>query len=680
MISTKHLTRHSVLLLIFVGMFSFASAQEFQDQLALSESTGDSFDLHTATYREHMYVMWQDDTLKQDEIFFRASHDNGKTFDDTTSISRTKGDSIHPKLYSQDSHVYVLWVEPQDSDAKLVLRTSSNFGKTFADPIILADKTVQDKSGAFAAATFDNNLYVVWLENSDSSFPKMILRSSADHGKTFSDQTYLSGANNISLTESEYLQLAISTNNLYVSWTGQDASGHIGVFFAKINHDSMGKISQLSHIGEDFSLDHIIASEDDVYVLMQKQVNIKSAYSEIDQNEEVVVFSNNTGTTFSNPINFTKNLATESRAFGEGEILPLGQDIHIRLVKINSPEKENSLHLYTIPKNFSKFRSDNFTADIASLGQDSKQRIVSLGNVIYTIYERVASQRELVVASSHNGVIADLAILSNRLSGSYSYDPQIMSTLDGVMHVAWIDLSRGTNMQYNQDIFFAKNATDNTSVVNLSAKMPKQAEYFAIDKLDVNYFDTSAAQPETEITQKPKPKPVPTSEPVPEPYFEPKSDLVESPILTPLQQFRSGVSWFEIKCAEDKVIVLKSNEHPACVNFESAIKLYKRGAVSNMENAVWYDLAKKIVQNYFEDKLAHMYNIEENSTMIGLVGVRESLPPLITIGLRFTSVDVEEHQKTEHQFWFGVNNGDNIEKILELGSDGEMKTEIPIEK
>jgi hypothetical protein len=150
--------------------------------------------------------------------------------------------------------------------------------------------------------------------------------------------------------------------------------------------------------------------------------------------------------------------------------------------------------------------------------------------------------------------------------------------------------------------------------------------------------------------------------------------------LTPLKQFEAGIRWFDVVCPENKVVVVKTTGFPACVGFDTAIKLYKRGWAENMENDVWTEWAKKIVQEYFETKIAKSHNIEENSTMIGLVGVRESLPPLITIGLRFTSVDVEEHQRTEHQFWFGINNGDNIEKILELGKDGETKTEIPIER
>jgi len=159
-----------------------------------------------------------------------------------------------------------------------------------------------------------------------------------------------------------------------------------------------------------------------------------------------------------------------------------------------------------------------------------------------------------------------------------------------------------------------------------------------------------------------------------------KQTILPAKSVSPLQQSKSGVSWFDVKCAEDKVIVLKRNEQPSCVNFESAIRLYKRGIASNMENDVWYKWAKKAVQEYFEAKLVKSYNIEENSTSLGIAGVRESLPPYITIELRFTAVDVEEHQKTEQQFWFGVNNGDNIERILELGSDGKTKKEMPVER
>ena len=147
---------------------------------------------------------------------------------------------------------------------------------------------------------------------------------------------------------------------------------------------------------------------------------------------------------------------------------------------------------------------------------------------------------------------------------------------------------------------------------------------------------------------------------------------------SPLKQFRAGFAWYNIKCNDNNVIVLKTNNNPACVNFDSAIKLYKRGWATNMDNDVWYTWASKIVRGYFDSKIVPKYNVEENSVTIGITASRESLPPLLTVAVQFSSIDIHG-KKQDHLLWFGVEGGDNISKILEIGKDGQQK-EMKIER
>ena len=149
-------------------------------------------------------------------------------------------------------------------------------------------------------------------------------------------------------------------------------------------------------------------------------------------------------------------------------------------------------------------------------------------------------------------------------------------------------------------------------------------------------------------------------------------------LKSPLKQIKNGIPWYEITCNEDKVIVLKTTNHPACVNFDSAIKLYKRGWATNMENGVWNEWANNTVREYFDSKIAPMYNVKESSIKVSAIASRDSLPPHLTVELQFTSIDLQEQMK-DHLFWFGVSQGDNINNIFEIGKDGQ-KNEIRIER
>jgi hypothetical protein len=61
-------------------------------------------------------------------------------------------------------------------------------------------------------------------------------------------------------------------------------------------------------------------------------------------------------------------------------------------------------------------------------------------------------------------------------------------------------------------------------------------------------------------------------------------------ILSPLKQFKKGISIYEIKCKEGLVVVIKKSDNsPACVRPDTAQKLVKRGWGKLQEQTVWFE-------------------------------------------------------------------------------------------
>jgi hypothetical protein len=77
---------------------------------------------------------------------FKASNDGGKTFGDKIDLSNTKASiSDNAKIAAAGNNVYVTWWEHNDnsttSDNQVLLRESADNGKTFGQPIILSEGT-----------------------------------------------------------------------------------------------------------------------------------------------------------------------------------------------------------------------------------------------------------------------------------------------------------------------------------------------------------------------------------------------------------------------------------------------------------------------------------------------------------------------------------------------------------
>ena len=93
------------------------------------------------TSGNNVYLAWSSNKTGNDEVMFKASADNGKTFSDKMNLSNTpKSDSQDAQIAAAGNNVYITWWERNQTMNEPAMRTSNDNGKTFGEKIMLSAK------------------------------------------------------------------------------------------------------------------------------------------------------------------------------------------------------------------------------------------------------------------------------------------------------------------------------------------------------------------------------------------------------------------------------------------------------------------------------------------------------------------------------------------------------------
>jgi len=177
-----------------------------------------------ATYDNNVYVVWLDIPLGsvhgQGHVFFRASNNSGATFGPAIDISNTTyRESLHPKVVSSGSNVYVAWEKALTDtgypNRDILVKTSSDCGATFSSVTNIANNV--SFGPPFCMSASENNVYIAWFDvNPYTYYQDVLLRASNDGGATFGPAINVADDVNVRITYS--LKMAASGNNIYVAW------------------------------------------------------------------------------------------------------------------------------------------------------------------------------------------------------------------------------------------------------------------------------------------------------------------------------------------------------------------------------------------------------------------------------------------------------------------------------
>ena len=95
--------------------YSSVNTHHLNETRNLSHNIDDSVYSQVASSGDNVYVVWEQSVrgpnAKNYDIFFMVSNNGGINFSDPVNLSNNKGFSEHPQISATENNVYVLWVD-----------------------------------------------------------------------------------------------------------------------------------------------------------------------------------------------------------------------------------------------------------------------------------------------------------------------------------------------------------------------------------------------------------------------------------------------------------------------------------------------------------------------------------------------------------------------------------------
>ena len=117
------------------------NGQTFTTPDNISDNTGFSNDLQIAIKNNNVYLVWDNFTPGNSDIFFSVSTDNGQTFTTPDNISDNAGDSANPQIAIKNNNVYLVWTDFTPGNLDIFFSVSTDNGQTFTTPDNISDNT-----------------------------------------------------------------------------------------------------------------------------------------------------------------------------------------------------------------------------------------------------------------------------------------------------------------------------------------------------------------------------------------------------------------------------------------------------------------------------------------------------------------------------------------------------------
>jgi hypothetical protein len=314
------------------------------------------------TTENNVYVVWEDNTLGNSEIFFAVSNDNGQTFSTPENISNNTGFSFAPQISSEGNNVYVVWT---DDASEIFFAVSNDNGQTFSTPENISNNTGLSVSPQISSE--GNNVYVVW---EDSTSGPAFLRDtffavSTDNGQTFSTPENISDNTGLSIRP----QISSEGNNVYLVWT-DETPGNRDIFFAVSNDN-----------GQTFSSPPVNLSNNtggsDGAQISSEGNNVYVVWADTTPGNDEIFFSvsNDNGQTFSSPPeNLSNNTETSTRpqfSIEGTNVYIVWEEIFTNNVDIFfAVSNDNGQTFSSPPVNLSNNTGGSFGARISSEGNN----------------------------------------------------------------------------------------------------------------------------------------------------------------------------------------------------------------------------------------------------------------------------------------------------------------------
>lgn len=230
--------------------------KSFSKPINLSNSSLNTVDSAIGVFENNFYVVWNDMTKRSTNIFFAKSEDSGQTFGKPINLSNTSGTPIINRdgsLAVSDGIIFLVWYDESEKENYIHFTKSTDGGLTFSTPINLSQSNATSKYAQVAAN--GKNVYVMWQDYSQGN-SEVFLRESTDYGVTFG------GIKNLSHDELESNlfilgpQIDLSEERVYSVWQSksQDNSDMYITSFLQ-NQNKIDGFFELSTLNQEIDME-----------------------------------------------------------------------------------------------------------------------------------------------------------------------------------------------------------------------------------------------------------------------------------------------------------------------------------------------------------------------------------------------------------------------------------------
>src|SRR6185295_14836928 len=201
---------------IFLAISSDNGQTFTNPAINLSSNIGNSLSPQVAAVESSLYVAWIDAGFGNGDILIAASSDNGQTFTNPSfNLSNSSGTSSAPSIIVQPDigNIYAAWQDDTSGNAEILFSRSTDNGQNFS--VIPNNLSNNDGMSSMpSVATFSNNVYVAWEDNSGGNLD-IFLAISSDNGQNFRSPVNLSNNGDDSFS----VRTVSAGDITYLAWT-----------------------------------------------------------------------------------------------------------------------------------------------------------------------------------------------------------------------------------------------------------------------------------------------------------------------------------------------------------------------------------------------------------------------------------------------------------------------------
>ena len=191
----------------------------------LTSNTGDSEFPDIAVDGTNVYVVWSDDTPGNHEIFFIRSNDSGEHWSSAQRLTDTAGRSSRPRIAVNGPNIYLVWEDKTSGNCDIYFQKSINSGAAWRSAQRLTNNS--GDSWLSSLAVSGSNVYLAWTDLTPGT-EEIYFRKSTDGGERWETIKRYSDFGDLSW----HPEIAAEGSNVYLVWSDY-SPGTGDIFFLK---------------------------------------------------------------------------------------------------------------------------------------------------------------------------------------------------------------------------------------------------------------------------------------------------------------------------------------------------------------------------------------------------------------------------------------------------------------